>query len=282
MNRFLIICILTLFSQILLSQTNNDLINGYNLKYRLYPISIVDFFIDSQIDKDIESIKVNQNDSISYELRFKKNELDMIVFDSTSMSLKYRLGRLSKIKYFKNNSSNGNTKFVKLFPFTWIFNNGLHFVTVSGFNGIIKFKSLTGLQTFTKTKIRYKKGKVSKTKIYGWKTIGQRCYYHGYERYKYPNDTTVIIKTYDSNDSLAVIQTNIFDSNANILKVNSLIKKRATGWGIDVTYYAYDGNESETHIFDYQFDDRNNWIEKIEYVNDTIRNKTIRKIDYKE
>ena len=174
MNRLLIICILTLFSQIILSQTNKDLINGYNLKYRLYPISIVDFFSDSQIYKEIKSVKVNQNDSINYELRFTKNKLSMIVFDSTSMSIKYRLGKITKIKYFKNDSLNGNTKFVRLFPFTWIFNDGLQFITVSGFNGIIKFKSLTRLQTFTKTKIRYEKGKVSKTKLYGWQTIGQR------------------------------------------------------------------------------------------------------------
>jgi hypothetical protein len=242
----------------------------------------VDFFIDSQIDKEIRFIKVNQNDSINYELRFTKNKLSMIVFDSTSMIIKYRFGKISKISNFKNDSITGKTKFVRLLPFTWIFNDGLQYTSVSGFNGIVKLKSFTGLQTFTKTKICYKKGKVFRTKHYDWQTIAQKCYYNGYSKYQYPNDSIVIVKSYDRNDSLAIVQTNIFDSQANILKVSSLIKKRATGWGIDVTYYAYDGNETETHIFDYQFDDRNNWIERIEYVNDTIRNKTIREIEYKE
>ncbi|MFO7969387.1 MAG: hypothetical protein R6U15_04675 [Candidatus Izemoplasmatales bacterium] len=251
------------------------------MKYRLYPSSIVDFFIESQIENDIESIKVNQNDSINYELRFTKNKLNMIVFDSTRMTFKYCFGKVSKIQNFKNDSINGKTKFVRLFPFTWIFNNGLQYTSVSGFNGIVKHKSLTGLQTFTKTKISYKKGIVSKTKHFDWQTVAQRCYYSGYEEYQYPNDTTVIIKSYDRNDSLALIQTNVFDNKSNILKVSSLKKKRATGWGIDVTYYSYDGNETETHIFDYKFDDRNNWIERIEYVNDTIKNKTIRLIKYK-
>lgn len=256
--------------------------NVYNLKYRLYPISFVDFFIDSQIDKKIESIKVNQNDSINYELRFIKNKLSMIVFDSTSVTIKYRFGKVAKIRYFKNDSINGKTKFVRLFPFTWIFNDGLQQTSVSGFNGTIKHKSLSGLKTFTKTKIHYKKGKVSKTKHYDWQTISQRCYYNGYAKYQYPNDSTVIVKAYDRNDSLAIVETNIFDKKANILKVSSLKKKRAKGWGIDITYYAYDGNERDTHIFDYKFDARNNWIERTEYVNDTIRNKTLRLIKYKE
>lgn len=245
-------------------------------------MSIVDFFIDSQIDKEIESIKVNQNDSINFELRFPKNKLSMTVFDSTSMTLKYRFGKVSKIRYFKNDSINGKTKIVKLFPFAWTFNDGLQYTSLSGFNGVTKLKTLSGLQTFTKTKIRYKKGKVFKTKYYNWKTVAQRCYYNGYAKYQYPNDTTVIVKAFDRNDSLAMEQINIFDNKANILKVSSLIKKRAKGWGIDVTYYAYDGNETETHIFDYKFDDRDNWITRIEYVSDTIRNKTIREIEYKE
>ena len=256
--------------------------NGYNSKYRLYPISIVDFFIVSQIDEEIETIKVNQNDSISYELRFTKNKLSMIVFDSTSMIFNYRFGKISKVSNYKNDLKIGKTRYVRLFPFTWIFNDGLQHTSVSGINGIIKHKSLTGLRTFTKTKIQYKNGKVFSTKHYDWQTIAQKCYYSGYAKYQYPNDSTVIVKLYDRNDSLAIVQTNIFDNQANILKINSLTKKRATGWGIDVTYYAYDGNETKTHTFDYQFDDKNNWIEKIEYVNDTIQNKTIREIKYKE
>ena len=256
--------------------------NGYNLKYRLYPISIVDFFIDSPIGKEIETIKVNQNDSISYELRFSKNKLSMIVFDSTSMTIKYRFGKISKISNFKNDSIKGKTRFIRLLPFSWIFNDGLQYTSVSGFNGIVKHKTLSGLRTFTKTKINYKKGKVSKSKHFDWQTIAQRCYYSGFAKYQYPNDSTVIVNTYDRNDSLAVVQTNIFDNNSNILKASSLMKKRATGWGIDVTYYAYDGNAMETHIYDYQFDDRNNWTERGEFVNDTIRNKIIREIEYKE
>lgn len=281
MRRIIIFCILLSSTQILFSQANKDFINGFFLKYRLYPTSIVDFFIDSQIDKEIKSIRVNQNDSINYELRFTKNKLSMIMFDSTIMTLEYRFGKVSKILYFKNNSINGKIKFIKLFPFTWIFSEGLQYTSISGFNGVTKLKSLSGLQTFTKTKICYKKGQVSKTKHYDWQTIAQRCYYNGYAKYQYPNDTTVIVQTYDRNDSLAIEQTNIFDNKANILKSSFLIKKRATGWGIDVTYYAYDGNETETHIFDYKFDDRNNWIERVEYVNDTIKNKIIREIKYK-
>lgn len=282
MKRLLIICILFLSTQILFSQPNKDLINGYFLKYGLYPTSIVDFFIDSQIDNDIESIKVNHNDSINYELRFIKNRLNMIVFDSTKMTFKYRFGKVTKIQNFKNDSINGKTKFVRFFPFAWIFSDGLQYTSVRGFNGIVKHKSLTGLQTFTKTKISYKKGTVSKTKHYDWQTVAQSCYYNGYAKYHYLNDTTVIVETYDRNDSLAIVQTNIYDINANLLKASSLIKRRATGWGIDVTYYAYDGNDMENHIFDYKFDNRNNWIERVEYVNDTIKNKTIREIKYKE
>lgn len=281
MRRLYIICILILSAQTIFSQSNKDLINGYFLKYSLYPASIADFFIDSHIDKNIELIKVNQNDTINYQLRFTKNKLSAVVFDSTIMTLKYRFGIVSKITHLKQDSIYGKTKFIMLFPFTWIFSDGLKYTSISGLNGITKIRSLSGLQTFSKTMITYKKGHVSKTRNFGWQTVAQRCYYFGYTKYLYPNDTTVIVKDYDRNDSLAVSKTYIFDSNANISKISSLIKKRATSWGIDVTYYAYDGNEIETKIFDYKFDDRNNWIERIEYVNDTIRNKTIRKIKYK-
>lgn len=281
MRRLLIIYILISSTQTLFPQSNRDLINRYFLKYSLYPTSIVDFFIDSHIDKNIKSIKVNQNDTINYELRFTKNKLSVVAFDSTSMSIRYRFGKISKIRYSNQDSIYSKTKSVMFFPFTWIFSDGLQYISINGFNGIIKIRSLSGLQTFSKTKIGYKKGHVSKTKDYGWQTVAQRCHYYGYSKYLYPSDTTVIVKTYDRNDSLAIEQTNIFDNKANILKSSSLIKKRATGWGIDVTYYAYDGNETETHIFDYKFDDRNNWIERVEYLNDTIRNKTLRQIEYK-
>jgi len=280
MRRILFFCVLLLSTQVLFSQSNNDLIKGFFLKYRLYPTSIVDFFIDSQIDKEIKTIKVTQNDSINYELRFTNNKLSMVIFDSTSMSIEYRLGKITKIRYFKNDSLKGKTKFARLFPFEWILNDGLQNISISGLNGIVKFKCLTGLQTSMQTKIRYKKGRISRTKHYDWWTVSQKCYYSGYAKYQYPNDSTVIVKSYDQNDSLAIEQTSVFDCKANILKTSSLIKKRATGWGIDITYYAYDGNETEVHIFDYQFDDRKNWTERIEYVDDTIRNKTIRMIEY--
>jgi hypothetical protein len=282
MKRILIIFILYLNTQILFSQSNKDLINAYFLKYRLYPISLVDFFIDSRIDKNVKSIKVNINDSIDYELRFTNNKLRKIVFDSTSMILKYGFGKILNVRYLKQDSIYDKTSFIKLFPFSWIFNNGLNYTAIQGFNGVTKIKNLSGLQTFSKTKISYKNGKVSKSKQYDWQPIAQKCYYSGYAKYCYPNDTTVIEEAFDSNDSLALKQTHIFDRNFNILKVNSVIKKRVTGWGIDVTFYAYDGNKTESTTFDYKFDEENNWIERVEYLNDTIRNKTIRVIEYKK
>jgi hypothetical protein len=282
MKGILVTCMLSLITPILFSQPNKELINSYFLKNRLYPLSFVDFFINSNIDENIKSIKVNQNDSIYYELIFTKNRLSDIISDNTDISIKYRFGVISKIKYSKQDSIFNKTKFVKLFPFTLVFNNGLKYSSLSGFSGIKKYRSLTGFQTFSKTKIKYKKGRVHKTIQYDWHTSAQKCYFWGYSNYQYINDTTVIAEIFDNNDSLATKKTYIFDNNGNILKESSLIKKKATGWGIGVTYYAYDGNKTETKRFDYVFDDRNNWIERIEYVNDIIHNKTTREIVYEK
>jgi|GEM_PF-3187587 len=264
-----------------IAQPSEKIINRYLLKYQLLPLSSSDTFIEPPLFGEIESIETTTNDTIRYQTIFKNNRLKSVISTNTKSNYSYRFGRLSGIEFCSNDSIIAKTRKVGIFAFAWIFNHGLKYSISYGLGNIKKIKSLTGMTTFSKTKIKYKKGRVQKTKNYGWQTVAQKCYYFGYNTYTYENETKVVEKVFDANDSLAFNKTYLFDSKGNILNIKTLIKKRAKGWGIDVTYYAYDGNIIETRKFDYKFDDKGNWLEKTEYLDDKLKNTTIRKIRYK-
>jgi hypothetical protein len=237
--------------------------------------------LDSELTGNIESIETKTNDTINFKILFKKDNVSQLIFDSTSINFQYRFGRVSKIENLKNDRVIDQTRIIRIFPYVWIFNNGLNYILVKGFVNMNKIKFISGLTTFSKTKIRYNKGRVKKIKNYGWQTVAQDCHYFGYNTFNYVNDTTVIERAFDRNDSLAIEDTYTFDNNGNILNIKSQIRKRAIGWGIDATFYAYDGNSIKTRNFNYKFDKYGNWIEKVEYSDNILQNKTLRKINYK-
>ena len=113
MRRVLFIILLLSLTQLLSSQSDKDYVNGYFLKYWLYPVKFVEFFIDSQMQNGIKSVIINENDTITRELRFVKNKLSSIIIDSTRITFTNRFGKVSKIQYFKTNFNNGKTKFVR-------------------------------------------------------------------------------------------------------------------------------------------------------------------------
>ncbi len=281
MRKGLILFILILISSIAYSQTFNEIINSYFIKYQLYPISLPDLFVEPGLIGDIESIEQTTNDTTHFQVLFDNSKICAVIFDSTRINLSYRFGYLSKIIYFKHDSIIDQTKIKNFLPFICIHNKSQEYSAFKTFGKIKEIKSSSGFTIYDKTKFNYKKGRVYKIKNYNWRTISQKCYYSGYTTYDYTNDTIVIEKLFDSNDSLAFMNTNVFDSKGNILNVKSLIKKRATGWGIDVRYYSYDATESQNRTFDYKFDSKGNWIEKMEYLDNKLKNKTIRKIIYK-
>lgn len=289
MYKILILSILIFSIQIAKSQPSDKMINSYFLKYQLYPISTPDIFVDPNVNGDIESIDMTTNDTINVKIHFVKNKVSALIFDSTKMNLSYRFGHLVTIINFKQDSIVEQTIIKRLFPFIRMryiglkpatFND-LKYTAIKGFNKINKIKYSSGFTTYDKIKIKYRKGRVHKVKNYNWGTVSQKCRYTGYTIYNYLNDTTVIQKVFDSNDSLAFMNTNVFDSKGNILYYKSLIKKRVTGWGIDASYYAYDGTEIQSGDFGYKFDNKGNWIEKKEYEDNKLKDRIIRIIKYK-
>ncbi|NVO10777.1 MAG: hypothetical protein HXX16_12495 [Bacteroidales bacterium] len=263
------------------AQPTEKIINDYLLKYQLYPLNLPEILSEPPILGEVENIEITTNDTITYQINLKGKRLKFSSHSNSQSNFFYRFGKLSKIEYVRNDSIIDRVRKIGIFPFAWIFNHGLKYTVSYGFGNIKKIKSLTGLTTFSKTKIKYKNGRVKKTKNYGWQTVAQKCNYFGYNTYTYENETKVVEKVFDANDSLAFNRTYLFDNKGNILSIETLIKKKAKGWGIDVTYYAYDGNTIETRKFDYKFDDRGNWLEKTEYLDDKVKNRTIRKIRYK-
>jgi len=120
-----------------------------------------------------------------------------------------------------------------------------------------KMKQLSGFKTYSKTKAKYRNGRVYVIKNYNWQPVAQRCYFTDYHIFDYSNDTIVMEKIYDRNDSLAFETKFVFDKYGNVLETRSLSRKRATGWGIDVTHYSYDANQTDRCIFNYKFDKGN-------------------------
>lgn len=247
----------------------------------MYPFSTVDLLIDPNYNGEIENIIITVDDTIHYQVFISKRNVSSIIFDSTNLNLSYCFGKISEIEFYNNDNKISQTKFVRIFPFIWIFNDGLQYTVYKGFGNINRIKSLSSLTTMGKTKITYKNGLVTRTKDYVWQTVAQKCYYWGYSTFDYINDTTIVENIYDRNDSLAIRRTHTFDKSGNILKIQSLIMKVATGFGIDVTYYSYNGNAIETRNFIYKFDDQGNWVEMVEYLGDKIQRKTVRIINYK-
>jgi hypothetical protein len=282
MNKLTLFSILIILSQIIKSQPPDKILNCYFLRYQLLPLSYSELFVESQLSGDIESIRLNVNDTNNFLIQFKKNRIHNINSDSTRAILSYRFDRLSKITLLYNDSIIDRTRFIRVFPFIWILNDGLSNSAYKGFGNINSIKSYNGLTTFTKSKFRYRNGRVHKSKIFGWQPVSQKCYYFGYDLFDYTNDTTVVERSFDSNDSLACTTTFHFDNFGNIKKIESLTKKRVKGWGIDVTYYSYDANIPEATIFKYEFDKYGNWISQKEIKNDTLQNHIIRHIKYKK
>jgi hypothetical protein len=280
MDRYLTIFILLFFVLTTNAQIDKKELNMKFLKF--YPIDLPEFIIDKPLYGQITRIDVSKDDTINYKLHFDRNRLSLIVFDSTKMSFKYRLGRLTRVENFNQNSVTDITIIHKILPFILVFNDGLNNTGFRLFSKTYKMKQLSGIKTFSKRKAKYKNGRIFKIKNYDWQTIAQHCYLRNYQILDYPNDTTVIERVYDSNDSLAFQKCYIFDKYGNILESNSFSRKRATGWGIDVTYFAYDANQTNKLTYTYKFDEYNNWIEKNEYLNDTLQSHEIRKIIYKE
>jgi hypothetical protein len=254
-----------------------------NLKLlKFYPADLAEAFVDKPVFGQTNQMEIIKDDTINYKVHFDKQQISSLIFDSTKITFSYHFGRLSRIDNFLNDSIIDQTRIIKILPFIWVFNDGLTHTGFRIFGKTYKMKQVSSLKTISKRKVNYKRGRVHKIKNYGWQTISQRCYFSDYQKFDYPNDTTVLQKTYDSNDSLAFETRLVFDQNGEILETELLTRKRASGWGIDVTYYTYDAKQIDKTTYDYKYDTHNNWIEKFEYFNDTIRSFEIRKIIYKD
>ena len=192
------------------------------------------------------------------------------------MKIFSRFGRVIKLQSSENDRLVSKTKIIYIFPF--IFSKGL--IMYKGFGNINYIKHLVQLRTFDKTKISSIGGRIRKIKIYSWNTPGQKCHYYGYNIYSYLNDSSIIENSFTRSDSVAAQIKYVFDNKGDILSINKLIKQRAIGWGIDVTFYAYNGNYTEDINYKYIFDDQDNWIERDEFVNGNFRNKLTRNIIY--
>jgi hypothetical protein len=273
--------ILLLINIVSYAQPSAQVLNSYFLKYKLYPISTADFILVPNYKGEIENIETTVDDTIHYNVFMSKNNVSSVIYDTTRLNLSYCFGKISKMGFYSNENKINQTKFVKIFPFMLIFNGGLQYTVYKGFGNINKIRSLSGLKTICKTKITYRDHSVTGTKDYCWQTVAQKCYYCGYSNFKYINDTTVIENIYDRNDSLAIRRTHTFDKSGNILKIQSLIKKEVTGYGIDITFYSYTGNTTETRSFVYKFDYQGNWVERLEYLDDKYQSKTVRIINYR-
>lgn len=280
MNRLLLIFIL--FFSILTSnaQIKKKEMNKRFLKF--YPIDFTEVFIDRPINGRIKTIEISKNDTIHFKTHFEKNRLNSVVFDNAKMSFSYRFDRLSRIDNINHDTIISKTKIYKIFPFIFAFNNGLSYTGFRLFGKTYKMKQVSGFKTFSKRKARYKNGRVHKIKNYGWQTVAQHCYFTDYQILDYPNDTTVVERNYDSNDSLASEIKFVFDKIGNILETKTLSRKRVKGWGIDITYYSYDADETYKCGYYYEFDEQKNWIVKSADVNGTLQEIETRIIKYED
>lgn len=272
MKRLKIFVLFLIIGKILIAQPIHKVFNDYYSKYFSYPFISPEFFIDGPIHGDIDSMEIAINDTLKIKISYKGNKVTNIISDSLRLDYKYRLGRVILA---------GNTKIVRIFPFIFAFNHGLQAIYYKGFGKINNAKLVSGLKTMDKTKMRYIFGKLKRTKIYNWNTVAQNCRYVGLNNFYYPNDSIVIKKYFEKTDSVAVETTYVFDKLGNIKEINDLIKKRYVGWGIDVTYYAYNGNELNNAVFSYVLDNYKNWTTRLKYNNGNLQEKVIRKIYYK-
>jgi hypothetical protein len=272
MKRFKIIVLLLIIGKLLIAQPIHKIFNDYYTKYFYVPIITPELFIDGPIHGDIDSMEITMNDTLIIRISYRGNNVCTLTSDSIRLNYRYRFGRIIQA---------GNTKIIRLFPFIFAFNNGLQAIYYKGFGKINNAKHVSGLKTMDKTKMRYSFGKLKRTKIYNWNTIAQKCYYKGYSKFSYPNDSSIIERHFEKDDSLANETTYIFDKLGNIKNINALVKKRYIGWGIDVTYYAYNGNEAINTRFEYSFDNYNNWIERRKYNKENLQEKMTRKFYYK-
>jgi hypothetical protein len=147
------------------------------------------------------------------------------------MIFSYRFGRLSRIDNINHDTLISKTKIYKILPFIFVFNDGLFQTGFRLFGKTYKMKQVSGFKTFSKIKARYKNGRVHKIKNYWWQTIAQHCYFTEYHLFNYPNDSTVIEKVYDRNDSLAFEIKSIFDRNGNVIEAQSFTKKEHQAGG---------------------------------------------------
>jgi hypothetical protein len=280
MNRLLLILILFFSCLTIQAQADKKDINSKFIQF--YPIDFPEAFIERPLYGKIATIDISKNDTINYQVQFDKKRISSIVFDSTKMNFSYRFGRLARIENLSNDFASGKTKIYKILPFVFAFKKGHNHIGFHFLGKTCKMRYISGFKTIDKRKAKYRNGRVVKIKDYQWNTIAQRCYFWHYDIIDYPNDTTVVKRSYDANDSLAFETEYIYDMYGNPMEINTLARKRQTGWGIDVTYYAYDANETYQLTYNYKFDKYHNWIEKYEYSNDTLQSKEIRKIIYIE
>jgi hypothetical protein len=280
MNRLLTFFLLIFSFLTTNAQIEKKVINSAFLKF--YPIDIPEIFIDQPLYGQIIKVDITKDDTINYQIYFDKKRINSIVFDSIEMNLSYRFGRLSSVEHINKDSTIDKMRIIKILPFIWVFNNGLSHTGFQLFGKTYKMKQVSGLTTISKEKVKYRKGRVSLIKYYGWQTVAQHCYFMDYSVFDYPNDNTVIKRIYDSNDSLAFETRFVFDEHGNIMNSDLLSRKRASGWGIDVTYYTYDAEQISNSRYDYRFDEYGNWTERFEYLNDTLQSHEIREFFYKE
>jgi hypothetical protein len=280
MKKILILLPLVLLFQATESQPSKRVLNNYFLKYATGVVSFPDLFIEPKLFGSIDSVQIIINDTTTFRVDFKKNKVSTVKSDSSKISFGYRLGRIANVQLESNDSIFSKFRIIHLFPFILVSNDGLQTIIYKGFGEINKTTNLSGFKTMAKTKMRYCFGKIKKIKNYGWNTVGQKCHYSGYSKFQYLTDTTIIENYFVRDDSVAVQTKYIFDTKGNILSINKLIKQRVIGWGIDATFYAYNGNKVESIKYDYVFDNNHNWIEKREFKNGPLQNRTTRKIFY--
>jgi hypothetical protein len=280
MKKILILLPLALLFRVTESQPSKKVLNNYFLKYSSGVVSFPDLFIEPKLFGPIDSVEIIINDTTSFRVDFKKNKIASVKSDRSKINFGYKLGRIANVQLESNDSIFSRFRITHLFPFILISNNGIQTVIYKGFGEINKMTNLSGFKTMSKTKMRYCFGKIKKIKNYGWNTVGQKCHYSGYSKFQYLTDTTINENYFVKNDSIALQTKYTFDSKGNILSINKLIKQRVIGWGIDATFYAYNGNKVESTKFDYVFDNNHNWLQKREFLNGILQNKTIRKIFY--
>lgn len=280
-----IICLI-LFFKLTQAQVNIELINSYLFSNQFYPVTGHYFLFGQKVSKDILSIEVLDNDTDRYELSYSIGKLISINMENDSVRIraKYCLGSISKLFYYDHKGTLVyKYKVSRLLPFHFGGRKATYYIHNLRIGKKRTIQVKTDSQTFFKAKIQYKKKNyLSSVFLQSLQPVSQEMGNDGYTLFSYPSDTIVIIEYYDHNDSLAYTKRFTFDEKANILTEKTITYRRTKGYGVDVITYAYDGSDVDIKSNVYKFDDKGNWIRRDFFVNDTLRSKTSRIINYKE